>query len=268
MALWRAILLGSVCVAASPLAAATLTPQQGALLDRLTWGRNGPTAAEIERLGTTRWLDEQLHPANHIALPPAVADRIKTMPVTTTPMLDNVRQADDLNKSANALTDPDAKAAAKKVYTDLINGLGHQATVRSILIDLYSPAQLQEVMTWFWFNHFNVHFAKNNIRVLVGDYEQGTIRPHALGRFRDLLESTLRSPAMLSYLDNAQNAGGHINENYAREIMELHTMGVGSGYSQKDVQELARILTGVGIDPRPEQPNIGPQHAGDCPRHH
>ena len=74
------------------------------------------------------------------------------------------------------------------------------------------------------------------------------IRPHALGQFRDLLDATLHHPAMLRYLDNADNAAGHINENYAREIMELHTMGVGSGYTQKDVQELARILTGVGID--------------------
>ena len=63
-------------------------------------------------------------------------------------------------------------------------------------------------MTWFWFNHFNVHLGKNNIRLMVGDYEQGAIRPHALGRFRDLLEATLRHPAMLSYLDNAQNANG------------------------------------------------------------
>ena len=90
---------------------------------------------------------------------------------------------------------------------------------------------------------------------MVGDYEDQAIRPHALGRFRDLLEATLRHPAMLRYLDNAQNAAGHINENYAREIMELHTMGVGSGYTQKDVQELARILTGVGIDPKPEAPS-------------
>ena len=81
---------------------------------------------------------------------------------------------------------------------------------------------------------------------------------HALGRFRDLVEATLRHPAMLRYLDNTDNAAGHLNENYAREIMELHTMGVGSGYSQKDVEELARILTGVGIDLRPENPKIKP----------
>src|SRR5207237_1197634 len=72
--------------------------------------------------------------------------------------------------------------------------------------------------------------------------------PHALGRFRDLVLATLEHPAMLEYLDNAQNAVGHVNENYARELMELHTLGVDGGYGQQDVQQLARVLTGVGID--------------------
>jgi uncharacterized protein (DUF1800 family) len=95
---------------------------------------------------------------------------------------------------------------------------------------------------------------------MIGDYEDQAIRPNALGRFRTLLEATLRHPAMLRYLDNDQNAVGHINENYAREIMELHTLGVGSGYTQKDVQELARILTGVGVDLSPNPPNIKPAY--------
>ena len=98
-----------------------------------------------------------------------------------------------------------------------------------------------------------------NLRVLVGDYERNAIRRHALGHFRDLLMATLRHPAMLRFLDNADNAVGHINENYAREIMELHTMGVGSGYSQKDVEALAGILTGAGIDLKPENPKLKPE---------
>ena len=114
-------------------------------------------------------------------------------------------------------------------------------------------------MTWFWFNHFNVHQYKANIRAMLADYEEHAIRPHALGRFRDLLAATLRHPAMLRYLDNADNAAGRINENYAREIMELHTMGVGSGYSQHDVEELARCLTGLGIDARPDNPRLKPE---------
>ncbi len=253
---------------ATPINAAPprLDPAQAALLDRLTWGADTADAAAITHMGTARWLDRQLHPERETALPAAVADRIRALPVTSIPMADSVRQVEELNRAANALTEPDAKAAAKQVYQQALGAAGHQAASRSILLDLYSPDQLQEVMTWFWVNHFNVHLGKNNIRLMVGDYEQGAIRPHALGRFRDLLEATLRHPAMLSYLDNAQNANGHINENYAREIMELHTMGVGSGYSQKDVQELARILTGVGIDARPESPKVGPQHAADLIR--
>ena len=260
MASLRICLLATVVAAGAPVTAATLTPQQGALLDRLTWGRNGPVAADIERLGTARWLDAQLHPGRGIALPQPVAETLKALPVATTPLLVAVRTTEDFNRAANAMTDPDAKQAAKKVYQDAIQAFGHQAVERSILLALYSPDQLDEVMTWFWFNHFNVHMYKNNIRTMVGDYEARAIRPFALGRFRDLLEATLRSPAMQVYLDNAQNAAGHINENYAREIMELHTMGVGSGYTQKDVQELARILTGVGIDPRPENPTVKPPH--------
>src|SRR6201994_4131820 len=115
-------------------------------------------------------------------------------------------------------------------------------------------------MTWFWLNHFNVHMYKRDIRAMVGDYENQATRPHALGHFRDLLEATLRHPAMLRYLDNDQNAANRINENYAREIMELHTLGVGSGYTQKDVQELARILTGVGVDTSPNAPNVKPEY--------
>jgi uncharacterized protein (DUF1800 family) len=139
-----------------------------------------------------------------------------------------------------------------------MRGLADEAATRSLLRDLYSPAQLREQMTWFWFNHFNVQANKRDVRAMVGDYEDQAIRTHALGRFRDLLEATLRHPAMLCYLDNDQNAANHINENYAREIMELHTMGVGSGYSQKDVQELARILTGVGVDLKPDAPKLKP----------
>lgn len=261
---WRTIGICATLAAAPAAAAPALTLQQGALLDRLTWGRNGPAAFEIARLGTARWIDIQLHPGNAVLLPEPVAAQVAALPLNA-PLVAILRSAEDLNRAANALTNPDAKAAAKKVYTDLIGGLGHQAAERSILYALYSPAQLREVMTWFWFNHFNVHSPKNNIRALVGDYETA-IRAHALGRFRDLIEVTLRHPAMLAYLDNAQNANGHINENYAREIMELHTMGVSSGYSQNDVQELARILTGVGVDMKPEDPKVGSQHAADLVR--
>jgi len=129
-----------------------------------------------------------------------------------------------------------------------MNAFAKQAVARSLLRDLYSADQLREKMTWFWFNHFNVHLRKGDISATIGDYEENALRRNALGRFRNLLRATATHPAMLRYLDNAQNAKGHLNENYAREIMELHTMGVGSGYTQDDVQELTRILTGVGVN--------------------
>jgi len=155
------------------------------------------------------------------------------------------------------------RGAARGLYQQGMNELAREAAARDLLRDLYSDDQLKEQMAWFWVNHFNVQAAKANLRAMVGDYENAAIRPRALGRFRDLLEATLKHPAMLRYLDNADNAAGHVNENYARELMELHTMGVDSGYTQQDVQELARILTGVGIDPSPGDPNPGVHPAGD-----
>jgi uncharacterized protein (DUF1800 family) len=147
------------------------------------------------------------------------------------------------------------------VYNKALEDAVHQAAARSILRDLYSPDQLKEQMTWFWFNHFNVHEYKNNLRVMVGDYEDRALRPRALGRFRDLLIASATHPAMIRYLDNEQNAAGRINENYAREVMELHTLGVDGGYSQKDVQELARVLTGLGVNFGDKTPNLRPnQH--------
>jgi uncharacterized protein (DUF1800 family) len=142
--------------------------------------------------------------------------------------------------------------------------------------DIYSNAQLQEVMTDFWLNHFNIYLRKNEQMpyYLVG-YARDTIRPYALGRFEDLLEAVAHSPAMLIYLDNAQSVGPDslaasrammvkarrpnakrqapegLNENYARELMELHTVGVNGGYTQADVTQVARVLTGWTVD-RPQ----------------
>jgi uncharacterized protein (DUF1800 family) len=111
-------------------------------------------------------------------------------------------------------------------------------------------------MDWFWMNHFNISNRKENLRAMLGDFDEHAIRPYALGNFRDLLRATVLHPAMLRYLDNEHNASHKINENYARELMELHTMGVGSGYSQNDVQELARVLTGLGINLKGENAHV------------
>ncbi|HET8890376.1 MAG TPA: DUF1800 domain-containing protein [Candidatus Angelobacter sp.] len=162
--------------------------------------------------------------------------------------------------------------------------LGELAEAK-LLRAIYSDRQLDEVMTDFWFNHFNVFIGKGPDRYMINAYEREVIRPHALGKFKDILAATAKSPAMLFYLDNWQSVGPNselalygpqrrmgrrgrfarprpqqaknrpsgLNENYAREIMELHTLGVDGGYTQKDVTELAKVLTGWSI----EQPQLG-----------
>ncbi|HEY2229326.1 MAG TPA: DUF1800 domain-containing protein [Xanthobacteraceae bacterium] len=221
------------------------------LLNRITWGVSPSSAQEFATLGADKFLERQLHPPADAPLPRDAQAQIDALSISHTPMEIFVPDMDRQAQAANAITDPDQKQAAQKAYQDSLARYGREAGIRSLLRDLYSPYQLREQLTWFWLNHFNVHLYKSNIRLLIANYEDKAIRAHALGRFRDLLGATLRHPAMLRYLDNDQNAAGRINENYAREIMELHTMGVGSGYSQEDVQELARILTGVGVNQSP-----------------
>jgi uncharacterized protein (DUF1800 family) len=133
-----------------------------------------------------------------------------------------------------------------------------------LLRAIESNRQLAEELDDFWFNHFNVYYDKGSDRFLIPDYEREAIRPHVLGKFRDLLEATAKSPAMLFYLDNFQSVRPDIdansknrkvkrglNENYGRELMELHTLGVNGGYTQHDVTEVARCFTGWTIqDPR------------------
>jgi uncharacterized protein (DUF1800 family) len=254
-----AVVLAAGFLGMAACTAAELNPSDMALIDRLTWGINASTAAHFQAVGAERWLTEQLHPAPGIALPAAARSQIEAMPDVHKFPFDIAVAFDQQAKSANQVADPDQKKAAQQVFQQAMNDRAKQAAARTILRALYAPDQLRERMTWFWFNHFNVHQYKANIRILVGDYEDRAIRPNALGKFRDLLVATLRHPAMLRYLDNADNAVGHLNENYAREIMELHTMGVGSGYTQADVEALARILTGVGTDLKREDPNLKPE---------
>ncbi|MBV8907092.1 MAG: DUF1800 domain-containing protein [Acidobacteriia bacterium] len=128
-----------------------------------------------------------------------------------------------------------------------------------LLRAIYTNRQLEEVLTDFWFNHFNIYLDKGSDHFLITAYERDAIRPHVLGKFRDLLEATAKSPAMLYYLDNWQSRANSpqpkgkssstgLNENYGRELMELHTLGVDGGYTQHDVTEVARCFTGWTID--------------------
>ena len=228
-----------------------------AQLNRVTWGIDSASVREWNRLSRRDYLAAQLHPSAQARLPPGVQAQIDALTLNQKAMPAWVVEMEQRRRDADAIASDDAKKSAQQLYQQDMNRLARDASTRMLLRALYSPNQLQEQLTWFWFNHFNVHQYKSNLRTMVGDYE-GVLRARALGRFRDLLIASATHPAMIRYLDNEQNAANRINENYAREVMELHTLGVDGGYSQKDVQELARALTGLGINFTDKTPNLKP----------
>jgi uncharacterized protein (DUF1800 family) len=224
-------------------------------LDRITYGLDAAAVERFRQLGKRHFLDEQLEGKDD-KLPAAIQAQIGAMDISKVGAVQLLADEQTAQQNIKAMKGDDGMQQARKERNQIGDNYAYQATRRHLLRAVYSPAQLKEQMDWFWLNHFSIFARKDAIRWMAADYEERAIRPHALGKFRDLVMATLTHPAMLQYLDNAQNAMGHINENYARELMELHTLGVDAGYSQTDVQELARVLTGVGIA-RPDAP--GPQ---------
>ena len=217
------------------------------VLNRVTWGANRSSIAGISRLGTARFLGRQLEPQPEPQLPAEIQARIDAMSISRRSALDLATELEQRRRAFQEMPAEERKAA-QRAYQEELGRLAREAQSRMLLRALYSPDQLKEQMTWFWMNHFSVFQFKFNLRALVADYEESAIRPHALGRFRELLRASAHHPAMLIYLDNAQNAAGRVNENYARELLELHTLGVNGGYTQRDVQELARVLTGFSVN--------------------
>ena len=270
-ALLLSALLGACATHApvKPVAAAAVRPSPEVayqLINRLTWGASVATLDQAEHMGLNLYLAQQLHPGP-ATLPPPVQQQIAAMTIGQTPVVALVQNMEQRRKDADAtFANDDDKKAAQQAYQQELNRLGREAATRHLLRALYSSNQVQERMTWFWLNHFNVHLYKGNLRALVGDYEDTALRPHALGKFRDLLGAVAHHPAMLRYLDNEQNAATRINENYARELMELHTLGLGAGYSQQDVQEMARVLTGVGVNLGTDKPKVRKELQGDYVR--
>jgi uncharacterized protein (DUF1800 family) len=179
----------------------------------------GPRPGDVERVaavGADAWIEEQLSPGSIPDLQAFfLARRIETVHLTAPDIFDVAR--------GTAVTD-----------------LRRAAILRAV----YSERQLFETMVEFWSDHFNVFVGKGDCAWLKVVDDREVIRRHALGNFGDLLLASAMSPAMLVYLDGRANVAGRPNENYAREILELHTLGVGGGYSQADVMELARALTG------------------------
>lgn len=252
----------------SPLPAQLSPLQRQQWLDRVTWGASDSDAAQLQQLGLQRWLARQLTPSTAPMAAP-VQQQIDSLRISQQSMAQLQSDVAAQRLAIRNTPDPEAARQLRQDLQKQLNQLGAEAQKRQIWRALYSPHQLQEQMVWFWMNHFNVSTRKGDVRLWVGDYEEHAIRPHALGNFRDLLAASMRHPAMLLYLDNASNAAGHINENYARELLELHTMGVGSGYTQADVQAMAHVLTGVGFTTRAADappPKLRPERQGDYQR--
>ncbi len=226
-------------------------------LERVTFGLDSATVDEYLRLGRDRFLAAQLRPVDR-PLPAPMAATIASMQITRVDARAILADVGASNKAIAALPEGADRELARKPLNEQGNEFAYEAIRRDLLRAVYSRSQLQEQMIWFWLNHFSIYQHKANVRWLLGDYEERAIRPHALGSFKDLVLATLEHPAMLQYLDNQQNARGHVNENYARELLELHTLGVNGGYSQADVQQLALVLTGVGINAG-EAPQLKPE---------
>ncbi len=235
------------------------------VLNRLAFGPRPGDFERVSAIGPERFVHEQLHP-EAIAIPADLVERVneyRTLHMNPIalfveyqrPIMEarkNAKAEDGGDKTAIKDATKDARIQQRVVMRDAVEA--------RMLRAIEGPRQLQEVMTAFWFNHFNVFAGKGLDNIWTGAFEETAIRPHTFGKFRTILGATAHHPAMLFYLDNWQNtAPGSpgskgkfegINENYARELMELHTLGVNGGYSQADVIALAHILTGWGI-PRP-----------------
>ncbi len=192
------------------------------LLRRTTFGPTPALVAQVKTMGTTAWLNQQLAPATiDDSACDAYLTRYPTLPMTTVQL----------------------RAALPAYAWDAMNQLGRAAVARA----LFSKRQLFEVMVEFWSNHFNITNPSGDQWDLKPVDDRDVIRKNALGNFSDMLLASAKSPAMLQYLNNAQSSVDGINENYGREILELHTVGIGAGYTHNDVINSARIMTGNTI---------------------
>jgi uncharacterized protein (DUF1800 family) len=256
----------AACSAGTVRAAAPrqMPSQQQALhvLDRLAYGPAPGDVDRVMKIGVDAYIAEQLRPEN-IPEPGDLKLRLAAL---------SSQQESAVQLFATAGPPVRRAAGDNQAALDRVKALQDRASDEArearLLRAIYSPQQLQEKMTEFWFNHFNVFIDKGQEgHIWTGAYEREAIRPYALGRFRDLLLATAQHPAMLYYLDNWQSSAAAtgrdgksrgLNENYAREVMELHTLGVDGGYTQHDVTELARILTGWTYNPQDLAQGQGP----------
>jgi uncharacterized protein (DUF1800 family) len=238
----------------------------------------GPKPGEVElvmKMGIGPYVQSQLHSEN-IALPEMLTKRLDALVTEESSTGDLLREFNTARKDAKAeKKDEKGKSAglddAQLKAREVIGRIAENTAEARLARAIESPRQLEEVMVDFWFNHFNVYANKGLDRALVSSYERDAIRPNVFGNFRTLLGATAKHPAMLFYLDNWMStvpgyqphrskrgrvivpqakAPSGLNENYARELMELHTLGVDGGYTQRDVTELARMFTGWTFNQR------------------
>lgn len=241
----------------TPRAFSIAATQTAPLLERVSWGSSPSALTQVNRQGADAWLNAQLR-ARDDAMPSQIQQQIDAMEISRRPMQDLLIDLEQQRKQVNERGSDADKDAAQKAYQAALNNLARENATRFLLRAAYSPNQLRQQMAWFWLNHFSIFQGKANLRAMVGDFEEQALRPHLMGKFRDLLRATAFHPAMLRYLDNERNAVGQLNENYARELMELHTLGVDGGYTQADVQELARVLSGLGVNVGRDAPRLRP----------
>jgi uncharacterized protein (DUF1800 family) len=264
------VVIGALLLAVLPARAAPLTAEQQAVhvLNRLAFGPKPGDIERVTRMGVQRYIDGQLDP-QALAYPAALTERLASLDSANRSAGEVVAGFAELRKDVR-----DEEEGAKQRRRAGLATIARETAEARVLRAIDSPRQLEEAMVDFWYNHFNVFAGKGIDRALVASYERDAIRPYAMGSFRELLGATAKHPAMLYYLDNylstsadyvpgavrgaiaaalpnAPKAKAHgLNENFARELMELHTLGVDGGYTQKDVTELARMLTGWTFDQR------------------
>jgi uncharacterized protein (DUF1800 family) len=273
------------------------------VLNRIAFGPRHDDMARLRQIGLQRYIEEQLHPERiadegvngrltSLATIRLSEDEIVARYEIPQLRARRERRREEMEREGSAERSPSGAAQENlrpNVPPEMMqraNQLVLELSEQKLLRAVYSERQLQEVLTDFWFNHFNVDARKGRARFMLTSYERDAIRPYVLGKFRDLLGATAKSPAMLFYLDNWMSAdpnGPHLdargtsparlgrgfgrpfpggpdgadnparrmarglNENYGRELMELHTLGVDGGYTQKDVTEVARAFTGWTI---------------------
>ncbi|MBS1776473.1 MAG: DUF1800 domain-containing protein [Bacteroidetes bacterium] len=295
-----------------PYQSANLTERQAAahLIDRFTYGGTTKDVDEVVKMGLSVWFEKQLDgnlPNDDLM---KRLQQFDALEYSNTEIADIFRRNGQIIKDAEKAgvipKDSAQKGKDATTFQSAIDSfskamgwrkeqeLFRQQIGQKLLRATYSTNQLHEVLTDFWFNHFNVSLSKNDCALYVPNYERDVIRPNVVGTFYDLLLATAQSPAMLLYLDNFSSSGHNskfsqqdsiqlqklklrlskvdsseaaklrkqinrksqegLNENYARELMELHTLGVDGGYTQQDVTQAARILTGWTIFP--SSPNM------------